>query len=42
MDIEFIKKETLEKTYKNVIYDYDKEHVTPYIYKVISSKKLFK
>ena len=22
---------TLEKTYKNVIYDYDKEHVTPYI-----------
>ncbi len=31
MDIEFLKKETLEKTYKNVIYDYDKEHVTPYI-----------
>ena len=31
MDIEFIKKDTLEKTYKNVIYDYDKEHVTPYI-----------
>ena len=31
MDIEFLKSKTLEKVYNNVIYDYDKEHVTPYI-----------
>jgi glutamate-1-semialdehyde 2,1-aminomutase len=31
MDIEFLKKKTLEKAYENVVYDYDKEHVTPYI-----------
>jgi glutamate-1-semialdehyde aminotransferase/spore coat polysaccharide biosynthesis protein SpsF (cytidylyltransferase family) len=31
MDIEFLKVDTLEKVYKNVIYDYDKEHVTPYV-----------